>query len=130
MSDRRRAVPAVGRLLTRPAVAEAIAHHGREVVIAALRTTLDEARAGAAAGVSLDADELIAATIARVAARPASELTPVINATGVLLHTNLGRAPLSADAVAALTPLLAPSTWRLTWSRASGAAGMHPSGIR
>lgn len=128
MSDRRRAVPAVGRLLTRPAVAEAIAHHGREVVIAALRTTLDEARAGAAAGASLDADELIAATIARVAARPASELTPVINATGVLLHTNLGRAPLSADAVAALTA--AAGTLDLEVDLVTGERGGRDAPIR
>ena len=103
MTDPRRAVPALGRLLARPEVTAAIAHHGRDPVVGALRASLDEARAVAATGSVVDADDLVAVAIARVATRAAAELTPVINATGVLLHTNLGRAPLSPEAVAALT---------------------------
>ena len=94
MSDPRRAVPALGRLLDRPAVVEAIAEHGRDPVVTALRAALDQARRTASAGGTIeDEDALIASVIAAVDARPAPELTPVINATGVLLHTNLGRAP-------------------------------------
>ena len=104
MSDPRRAVPALGRLLDRPAVVEAIAEHGRDPVVTALRAALDEARRTAAAGGSIeDEDALVARVLAAVERRPAPQLTPVLNATGVLLHTNLGRAPLAAEAVAALT---------------------------
>ncbi len=103
MSDPRRAVPPLGRLLTEPEVVAAIARHGRDPVVAALRASLDQARTAAAAGSSVDADGLVARALAGVDARGTPELTPVINATGVLLHTNLGRAPLAADAVAALT---------------------------
>ena len=103
MSDPRRAVPALGRLVSRAAVLEAIEEHGREPVVSALRATLEAARTVAAAGGGVEADDLVAAALARLAARAAPVLTPVINTTGVLLHTNLGRAPLSPDAVAALT---------------------------
>ena len=104
MSDPRRAVPALGRLVSRPAVVAAIGEHGRERVVTALRATLDQARHSAAAGAPIeDADALVARAITAVEERPTPQLTPVINATGVLLHTNLGRAPLSGDAVAAVT---------------------------
>ncbi len=104
MSDPRRAVPALGRLLDRPAVVEAITEHGRDPVVTALRAALDQVRRTASAGGRIeDEDALIASVLAAVEARPALQLTPVINATGVLLHTNLGRAPLSPEAVAALT---------------------------
>ncbi len=103
MSDPRRAVPALGRLVNRPAVVEAIAEHGRDPVLTSLRAALGAARHRAAAGDIVEGeDALVARAIAAVDDRPARKLTPVINATGVLLHTNLGRAPLSPEAVAAL----------------------------
>ncbi|MFU8840105.1 MAG: L-seryl-tRNA(Sec) selenium transferase [Nitriliruptoraceae bacterium] len=104
MSDPRRAVPAIGRVVNRPLVVEAIAEHGREPVLASLRAVLDEARGRAAAGGTIDDEDLLVArAVAAVADRATPQLTEVINATGVLLHTNLGRAPLSPAAVAALT---------------------------
>ena len=104
MSDPRRAVPALGRLLTRPEVVEAIAEHGRESVVTALRTALEESRRAVAAGGSVEEEDvLVTRVLAAVDDRSAAQLTSVVNATGVLLHTNLGRAPLSVEAVAALT---------------------------
>ena len=104
MNDPRRAVPALGRLVNRPAVVAAIGEHGRHPVVTALRTTLDQARHTASAGGPVaDEDDLVARALTTVEERLAPQLNPVINATGVVLHTNLGRAPLSGDAVAALT---------------------------
>jgi L-seryl-tRNA(Ser) seleniumtransferase len=128
VSDPRRAVPALGRLLDRPEIVEAVAEHGRVPVVAALRATLEEARTVAAAGGDVAADGLVAAALTRVAARPVPGLTPVINATGVLLHTNLGRAPLSPDAIAALTA--AAGTVDLEVDLDSGERGGRDTPIR
>jgi L-seryl-tRNA(Ser) seleniumtransferase len=97
-----RDLPSVDRLL---AEAEAeVATHGRALTTEALRDVL----AGARARLLADGDgavapgpaELIGQASARLAAITAPSLRPVINATGVILHTNLGRAPLSEAAIA------------------------------
>ena len=94
--DVRRLIPRTDAVLADPRLAEAQQRLGRPLVLAAVRQAQDQARAGAI--------EPGAVTDIAVAALPAAatSLTPVINATGVLLHTNLGRAPLSAAARAAV----------------------------
>ena len=71
---------------------------GRPLTLDALRRTLDEARAQfksrPQAGLP-STDDILARAESHMAAWTASTLQPVINATGVILHTNLGRAPLS-----------------------------------
>jgi L-seryl-tRNA(Ser) seleniumtransferase len=52
-----------------------------------------------------DADAIVASIRASLERLRASRITPVINATGVLVHTNLGRAPLSAESIQALTSI-------------------------
>ena len=94
MPDPRRRVPRTDALLADPRVAEALARLPRDVVKAAVATAQDAVRRGAAE--PTDAVDLA------LAALPTG-LRDVINATGVVLHTNLGRAPLSAAAVDALT---------------------------
>ncbi len=69
---------------------------------AAIRATLDEVRDGAARGRAPPEDEVIMARAAALAARMSFGLSGVINATGVVLHTNLGRAPLPEPAVHAV----------------------------
>src|SRR5678816_4491934 len=53
------------------------------------------------------ADAIVADIRSNLDRRRASRIAPVINATGVLVHTNLGRAPLGADAIRALTDIAA-----------------------
>jgi L-seryl-tRNA(Ser) seleniumtransferase len=94
--DVRRLIPRTDAVLADPRLAGAQQRLGRPLVLAAVRRAQDQARAG----------EIEPAAVAETAAAAlpagAASLTPVINATGVLLHTNLGRAPLSAAARAAV----------------------------
>jgi L-seryl-tRNA(Ser) seleniumtransferase len=91
-----RKLPAVDAVLRRDAVARLIADYGEEAVTATLRDLLAEARdaiaGGAAAPSASRWPELVAA---RLAVREQPSLRPVVNATGIIIHTNLGRAPLS-----------------------------------
>ncbi|MEX2503974.1 MAG: L-seryl-tRNA(Sec) selenium transferase [Egicoccus sp.] len=103
-ADPRARLPQLDALLRHPDAAAPIADHGRRAFVAALRAELDDARARLAGGrgpVPRPGD-LVAAADDAVHRRRAAGLTRVINATGVVLHTNLGRAPLSAAARAAV----------------------------
>lgn len=97
MTDPRRRIPRTDRLLGAPAMVAASERLGERRVRAAIAAAQDAARRG-----DLDPDA-VAATVERdlATASPAS-LRPVLNATGVVVHTNLGRAPLSGAAVTAL----------------------------
>ena len=103
MSDPRRALPSVDNVLQEAEVRGLVAARGRPVVVRAIRAVLDERRAAAdPAGAGR---EPLLEDLRRQLAKTAPSLLPVINATGVVIHTNLGRAPLSeaaADHVAAI----------------------------
>ena len=96
MGDVRRQVPRTDTLLADPRVAAAERRLGRSVVKAAVSGVQDRVRTGA-----LHPGEAADAVVAALPAY-ATSLRPVLNATGVLLHTNLGRAPLSPAAREAL----------------------------
>ena len=98
MSDPRRALPSVDRLLRDPALQTLLAVTPRHLVADAAREALDAARR-LRAGVP---DDWAAEIRERVERRSAQSLCPAINATGVVLHTNLGRAPLAAAAIEAI----------------------------
>jgi L-seryl-tRNA(Ser) seleniumtransferase len=103
VSDRRRALPSVDRLLRDPEVVDLLERLPRAVVVDAVRESLAAARtrrAGAPESWSAEIRE-------RLAARSRPSLRPVFNATGVVLHTNLGRAPLAAAALAAVAAVAA-----------------------
>ena len=92
-------IPKVDKLLAEPACRRLLAVHPRPVVLAAIRQTLDELRTAARAGELLAADLEPAAVTAgierRLATGEAFSLRRVVNGTGVVLHTNLGRSPLA-----------------------------------
>ncbi|KQU68242.1 L-seryl-tRNA(Sec) selenium transferase [Phycicoccus sp. Root101] len=94
--DVRRLVPRTDTVLAETAVAEAISRLGRDTVRTAVVAAQEQVRRG-----GIRPDELVSATLAALPTR-ATTLTPVLNATGVVIHTNLGRAPLSAAAVEAV----------------------------
>ena len=98
-ADLLRQIPSVDELLAQPRLAALAQRVDRELLVEITRTVLADLRGritgeGTAAVMALDSSVLeqrIASMVERVLA---SSLEPVINATGVILHTNLGRAPL------------------------------------
>jgi L-seryl-tRNA(Ser) seleniumtransferase len=100
-----RDLPSVEQLLQTQTAAELIARFGRPLTLTAIRSALDEVRAR----FKLDPepalpsiDLILAQTESSLSAWIMPTLIPVINATGVILHTNLGRAPLSAATIRAM----------------------------
>jgi L-seryl-tRNA(Ser) seleniumtransferase len=94
--DVRRLTPRTDAVLADPRLVAAEQRLGRAIVLSAVRRAQDRARAG-----EID-PAAVADTAAGALPSLAATLTPVLNATGVLLHTNLGRAPLSGAARAAI----------------------------
>jgi L-seryl-tRNA(Ser) seleniumtransferase len=101
MSSPYRNLPAVDMLVRTIAPAGADLPH--ELLVAAARDTLTAARQAIAAGAAAPSPDALAAdALARARATLAPSLRPVINATGVIIQTNLGRAPLSDAALVAM----------------------------
>jgi L-seryl-tRNA(Ser) seleniumtransferase len=96
MPDPRRLVPGTDTVLADPRIVAAGARLSPAVVKATVRVALARARAGEIAPDAV-ADEAVAGL-----PRTATSLRPVLNATGVVLHTNIGRAPLSVPALEAM----------------------------
>ena len=97
-----RNLPSVDSVLARPNVAAAAAAYSREWVVELTREELDAARQRVRQGGEADGAEEIAALVCRrVEEAGRAEPRRVINATGVVIHTNLGRAPLSRAAMQA-----------------------------
>ncbi len=103
MSDARRAIPSVERLLSSPPIENLLARESRPRVIATLRAVQAEIRAGNTGLMPTDAEWYAHAVEERLQRATQPSLCDVINATGVVLHTNLGRAPLAAPALEAMT---------------------------
>ena len=94
--DPRRAIPRTDALLKEPRLVAAADRLGHGAVRSAITAAQDRARRG----------EIAPTDVAEVAVSSLPErswsLTPVLNATGVVIHTNIGRAPLSPTAIAAV----------------------------
>jgi len=104
-SSKMRGIPSVDELLGRPRLLALAEKAGRALVTQSARSVLANLRArikdeAAGAGQPVDLEHLDTLIVADVNALLAPSLRRVINATGVILHTNLGRAPLSAEAAA------------------------------
>ena len=98
-----RDLPSVEKLLQQ--ADSLIEEYGRPLTLDAFRTVLEEIRtrfkSKPEAGLPAD-EEILAQVESQLARWTASTLMPVINATGVILHTNLGRAPLSPATIQAM----------------------------
>ncbi len=96
-----RNLPSVDRLLSTSAATVLIARFGRPLVLEALRTTLDDVRERLRGGEEAPTDDesLLNQAGATIETWLLPTLRRVINATGVIVHTNLGRAPLSEAAL-------------------------------
>lgn len=97
-----RTLPSVNEVLDVAAVRALLSDHARAVVVAAIRRELDELRRHLSRGEGVNGRGAPEAVAARVCERLARDvrprLRPVINATGIVLHTNLGRAPVAEEA--------------------------------
>lgn len=119
-TDPRRRVPRTDAVLDDPALAPAVVALGRARVKDVVVAAQQRARAG-----EIDPDDVTTAVLADLPPTAASS-RPVLNATGVLLHTNLGRAPLSAAARAAVDA--AAGTTDVELDLASGTRGRRGAG--
>ncbi|HEX9989454.1 MAG TPA: L-seryl-tRNA(Sec) selenium transferase [Chloroflexia bacterium] len=110
-AGRLRSIPSAVRVLAHPALADARAELPHAVIMAAVRAESGRLR------VALTSDNGPVPDLADLARRAAvtawlmssPSLRPVINATGVIIHTNLGRAPLSRSAIEAISKVAAYS---------------------
>ncbi|HEY5516988.1 MAG TPA: L-seryl-tRNA(Sec) selenium transferase [Coriobacteriia bacterium] len=102
-----RSLPKTDELLKREDLAALEKVFPRSVVVDAVRDAVDAVRAAILAGetVAFDADSLSADAIRGAEARMRPSLRPVINATGIIVHTNLGRSRLSAAAMRAVADI-------------------------
>jgi L-seryl-tRNA(Ser) seleniumtransferase len=103
MSNPFRDLPSMTKLLDAPALAAARGRHPHSAIADAARGALESLRARFVSGESpqVSVDALAAEVVAALDSQAAPAIRPVINATGVVLHTNLGRAPIHEDAARA-----------------------------
>jgi L-seryl-tRNA(Ser) seleniumtransferase len=127
--DGRRRLPPVDAILNQDLLADAVRVRGRIAVRRAVRTVVQELRHGLRDGMPIAVDP---ASVARrsleVLQRDRRSLRPVINATGVLLHTGLGRAPLAREAIEAVAEV-ARGYCNLELDLGDGARGRRTSGV-
>jgi L-seryl-tRNA(Ser) seleniumtransferase len=98
-TDPRRALPNMDALLRHPELVQRAGSFGRSAVLGAARRALESSRGAVAGGGPVpDVEELAARVAGELDQVWAGRTRAVVNATGVVLHTNLGRAPLSAAA--------------------------------
>jgi L-seryl-tRNA(Ser) seleniumtransferase len=121
-----RRLPSVDEVMRAPAASEAVGRFGRPAVVDAVRATLGEARATRCA---LAIDAAIAGVLARLHASAQPSLRPVFNLTGTVLHTNLGRALIAEEAIAAAVTAMR-SAVTLEFDLADGRRGERDDHLR
>ncbi len=95
-------IPQVQKLLEEEAIKKFIPDIGHPFVVAVIRETLDEERKRLSQGHTLDYASLVMAIVQKCQTIRMEKLQRVINGTGILLHTNLGRAPLGNELLSTL----------------------------
>jgi L-seryl-tRNA(Ser) seleniumtransferase len=115
-----RDLPSIDRLLGDDRLSTAIARHGRPAVVEAARRALDRAREELRAGFPVG--ELVERVEEEADAAAAMRLRRILNATGIVVHTNLGRAPLPAAALRQVEEI-ARGYSNLEYDLAAGARG-------
>ncbi|GAB4402580.1 MAG: L-seryl-tRNA(Sec) selenium transferase [Anaerolineales bacterium] len=132
LESRLRQLPSVYRLLQTPEAQAWVETFGHELTTEAIREALDEARDRVLAGEETpSAASVLASAQARLERLVAPTLRRAINATGVIIHTNLGRAPLSRAAREAME-LAARGYTNLEYDLAAGVRGsryVHAVGL-
>jgi len=124
MTDKRRGLPSVSALLESAGVRSLLEQQPRRVVVDAVRSAVDAERNQGGAGKT--EAQWLAAISAKVGGMSQPSLRRVINATGVVLHTNLGRAPLADSAVEAIAEV-AVGFSNLEYDLETGARGSRYS---
>jgi L-seryl-tRNA(Ser) seleniumtransferase len=124
-----RRLPPVNAVLGSPVLAERRQALGHEAVLGAVRRALDEARKALALGEPVPLEpESLASRAALILANDRPHLRRVINASGILLHTGLGRAPLASEAIAAVVEV-AQGYCNLEINLESGTRGKRSGGV-
>ena len=127
-----RKIPSMTELLSSPPLKKLAQRVGHAAVATSVRGVLDELRAelraNAIDGPLPPTAELVTRIAQRIAASQRPKMRPVINATGVLLHTGLGRAPLAAEAIDALAEI-ARGYCNLEFDLASGQRSVRTDAV-
>lgn len=127
-STRFSSLPSVDRVLRTDPLRSLLDRYEREPLVCLIRSALAEARAEVAAGSpGADAEQIGEAVARRVSMEWFAGPVTVINATGVILHTNLGRAPLSTAAIDAIRAAAGYSD--LEYARGRGTRGSRQSHV-
>lgn len=126
-----RLLPSVDQFLKSPPGQHLIDAHGRQMVTQVLRTRLEDARAAIREGADAQslADALPDRLATDLAGSARSGLRPVLNLTGTVLHTNLGRAVLAEEAIRAAQTAMA-SALALEFDLGGGARGQRDDHLR
>ena len=104
MNSEFRCLPSVDRLISEERIKQLQELYPRTSLVELIRQQLGDARLAIAAGSPCPSvDEIVESIRARVCTLESPSLRPIINASGVILHTNLGRSPLSKEAIAAMS---------------------------
>src|SRR5947209_609777 len=125
-ADAVRKLPSVDEVMRSPSAADMVARFGRPAVVGAMRAQLSATRA---ARLAASAGDVVVGALTRLEALAQPSLKPVINLTGTVLHTNLGRAPIAEVAVEAAVAAMRNAV-SLEFDLASGKRGERDDHLR
>ncbi|MBV8345313.1 MAG: L-seryl-tRNA(Sec) selenium transferase [Candidatus Eremiobacteraeota bacterium] len=125
MKNRRWELPAVHRILDETAVGAFEARVGRAGVKRVVDAVLDRVRSS---GTEASFEAIVASVLTRLHELAVETPSPLVNATGIILHTNLGRAPLAPDAIAEVERIACGYS-NLEYDLERGERGSRHSGI-